>query len=288
MTFTDLVLVGALAVAAAGENAHENAPWTLESDYARFRVIVGDAASDSERFAAEEFCAYWELTTGHGIAVAAAPSDGVNVWIGRDGVPEKLIHTLDLEGLGADGLCIKTVDDSNLLIVGGRERGTMYGVYEFFERYMGVRWLTPEVTHIPAPPRTLPKMDYRFVPVFEYRCSTYLTREDGVSRYQRVHRWLQGPGFGGHTFYRLVPPRQYYPEHPEYFSKVNGKRIVPSVKSVPEFYTQGPAYPEIWTQVGGAWSRENPEPAASRFEMFEEKAYTKLAARFPKNAVHVS
>jgi hypothetical protein len=38
----------------------------------------------------------------------------------------------------------------NVAIAGGRPRGTLYGVYTFLEDYVGVRFLTPNHTHVPA------------------------------------------------------------------------------------------------------------------------------------------
>jgi len=61
-----------------------------------------------------------------------------------------------------------------------------------------------------------------------------------------------------------------------------GEPVVPLVKSVPEFYTQGAVHPEIWTQVDGVWTRQNVDPEPSRLETLGEAEYTALAARFPK------
>ncbi|HIJ73599.1 MAG TPA: hypothetical protein HPP83_05800, partial [Candidatus Hydrogenedentes bacterium] len=44
----------------------------------------------------------------------------------------------------------------------------------------------------------------------------------------------------------------------------------------------GPVHPEIWTQVGGEWSRQNVPAEPSRLEILDEAEYTALAARFPK------
>jgi hypothetical protein len=204
-------------------------PWVMPEAYPTFHVVVADAAADSEKLAAHEFARYWKQTTGCDVPVESRRAiQGVNVWIGPKGVPRALLAQLDLEGLGDDGLCIETVGETDLLIVGGPGRGTLYGVYQFLEDYLGVRWLTPDVTYIPdAPPAALPAIDMRFVPVFAYRYSTYLMREKNIDYYRQVHRYVEGPGFSAHTFYSFVPPAEYYPDHPEYFSEVDGKRIAP-------------------------------------------------------------
>jgi len=227
-----LVVLCTVAALAVGGRARAEGAWVKSGAYGSFQVVMADGASDSVRLAAEEFIGYWRQATGYDAPVGTRPGTGVNVWIGQEGVPTGFLEQVDLEGLGDDGLCLKTVSPRDLLIVGGSGRGTLYGVYEFLERYMGVRWLTPDLTHIPElPPASLPEIDYRFVPVFEYRYSTYIWRDihrnDETLKFRRRQRWVEGPGFSCHTFYSYVPPKEYYPEHPEYFSEVDGKRIAP-------------------------------------------------------------
>ena len=213
--------------------------WVSSEHYGAFHVLVAGTASQSEQLAAKEFKAYWAKTTGHDIKVSDTPSaEGPNVWIGRDGLPQQLLRSLDLEGLGTDGLVIRTFPASEtsgpqLVIVGGRERGTMYGVYEFFERYMGVRWITPELTHIPeAPPESIPEIDYRFVPPFLRRSGfSYYGYERGPARdFMRIQRLSGYPQFGGpfvHSSFILLPPEKYFAEHPEFYSEIDGERRAP-------------------------------------------------------------
>src|SRR5690606_18527788 len=96
------------------------------------------------------------------------------------------------------------------------------------ERWMGVRWLTPAVTHVPAaPPASLPVIDFTYEPPFTYRLTNYLYTDPNLAAFRRAHRMHDGPGFSAHTVYQLVPPAEYFPRHPEYFSEVGGRRIAP-------------------------------------------------------------
>lgn len=206
-------------------------PWVTADSYGTFHVIVSEKAPAADKLAATEFVAYWKQTTGHDIPTANKPGEGVHVWIGREGLPKKLAGLLRLDGLGLDGLCIRTTRDeqgSHLLIAGGQGHGTLYGVYQFFEDYLGVRWLTAEVTHVPdKAPAELPEIDFRYVPPFEYRYTDYVEPWKD-SPFERVLR-LRQPAWGlfAHTAYVLVPPEKYGREHPEYFSLVEGIYRVP-------------------------------------------------------------
>lgn len=253
------VVLVALVIITAPVLAHASAGWAPANSYGKFHVVVADSASDSEKFAAAEFKKYWKLTTGHDVPVLDKSGDGIALWIGRDGVPDKLLSNLKLDGLGTDGLCIRTVsppDDgakAQLLIVGGRERGTLYGVYEFFEKYMGVRWLAPDVTHIPQAPASLAKIEYRYMPPFELRDTTYyywLTHADREKDvlYEGINRINPGPtSFTAHSLHRQIPPDTYFKEHPEYYSFYNGKRHGPV--GVPWYLGPGDMPPDMMTQL---------------------------------------
>lgn len=217
--------------------------------YDRIHVVVSETASPSEAFAAEEFAAYWQRLTGHAPVHDNACDRHVHVWIGHDALPPELADRVPIDGLGDDGLYIKTLSHDNLAIVGGRQRGTLYGVHEFFERFMGIRWLTPEETYIPQAPQRIPRIDYRFVPPAFYRDisqRTFMT-DPGFAVIHRMNgRFVNSQRIGGsgevpphlggkidytngfagwgHTFFTFIHPDEYFDEHPEYFSEVQGTR----------------------------------------------------------------
>ncbi len=235
MTMSCRAAVAALVVTVL---AYGDTDWAERDDYAGFSVSVAATASLSEQHAAQEFAKYWELCTGHAIPVDSDADGRFVVRIGRDGLSSQLLEHLELDGLGPDGLQLRTVG-SNLLIVGGRERGTLYGVYEFFQRHMGVRWLAPDCTHIPPAPSALPAIDYRYVPTFTWRDVSYRPFIEkpwfaAVHRLNGQHvkhvpelggRLAFANGFG-HTFHTFVAPSEYGRDHPEYFSEIQGERVI--------------------------------------------------------------
>jgi hypothetical protein len=234
-------------------------PWLFPGEYGDLHVVVSPIASVSEKQAAAEFETYWEACTQTDISRSGEWRNGrVNVWIGRAENP--WIHYADLEGLGDDGYAVRSIDlrhrpriqglqmrraripmrYRHLVIAGGEKRGTLYGVYDFFRKYMGVRWLTPDCTHIPDPPADgLPEIEDRYVPDIPWRDTNYwiFTRHpefaavhhingNSVSAIPESRGGFEGYAGGfGHTFFSLVNPETYFGEHPEYFSEVNGKRM---------------------------------------------------------------
>ncbi|MFP4502641.1 MAG: DUF4838 domain-containing protein [Candidatus Hydrogenedentota bacterium] len=250
--------ITALAAALPAAMAAQDAPWLPSSLYNQLHVVIGSEAAPAEQFAAEEFVRLWEACTGHTPACAHThDSTKVNVYIGRTGNP----HTaaLELAGLGDEGYHIRTTTTKEtypvrwldtrrptrfplrlrrLLIAGGAQRGTLYGVYAFFHDVLGMRWLTPDVTHIPEPPRGLPGIDTRYVPPINFRDTNYwmFTRHPEFAVKHRLNgHFMRGIpekmggfiGYAGpfcHTLHHFVNPDDYFEEHPEYFARVNGKR----------------------------------------------------------------
>lgn len=211
--------------------AYAQSPWLTNDGYDQLHVVVCEQAAEKTALAGEEFARYWESCTGHRPAISAGPGGGTNIFIGVDALPEDKPTDMDLSSLDDDGFLIRVLDDKALLIAGNTPAGTLNGVYEFFERFMGVRWLSFDATYIPAAPDSLPRIDYRFVPPYKFRWTTSYYGPPGSQergRFERVHR-VHPPQYGGswgHNLYRLVPPPEYYPDHPEYYGmNEEGERV---------------------------------------------------------------
>ena len=230
-----LVPWAALGVAA---DASAEQGWLDAPRYTEVQAVIGPRATQTDRNAARIFATWWERTTGQQAPISAEPdARRVNAWIGTAGLPEDLRALVDLEGLGTDGIVIRTVapgeapglTGAHLILAGGEPRGTLYAVYAFFETAFGVRWLAPGVTHIPPAPAILRAIDHRHVPPFIYRDSSYYQHWPGKEEYELANRISRNPRFGlfVHTFYPLLPPDAHFPEHPEYYSEVDGARRAP-------------------------------------------------------------
>ena len=133
---------------------------------------------------------------------------------------------------------------SNLILSGGGFRGTYYAMAVFAEKYLGVyRWSQFE-EYIPAKRETLvlSSLNDRSKPYFLQRyiyVDTSLPRDKGhfaafnrLNLYGRhdIDRIYGGAGFRygkpdmAHTFDRYIPAGKYLKTHPEYFSKIEGRR----------------------------------------------------------------
>ena len=113
----------------------------------------------------------------------------------------------------------------------------MYGVLDFIESVLGVRWIAPGVEVTPAATDLpLPQLDKTFRPPFLWRHTSYARpgRDDAFMATQRDNNGAGGADhpFGVqyqhdgrcHTYFRFISPGGYFDEHPEYFSELGGVR----------------------------------------------------------------
>ncbi|MEA3479996.1 MAG: DUF4838 domain-containing protein, partial [Bacteroidota bacterium] len=125
--------------------------------------------------------------------------------------------------------------NSSIMLLGGKQRGTMYAVFSFLENEFGVRWYTPGVTIIPE------REGFVFNHIYHYEEPSIQVRNDfyyeafdptwaahnkinGAMGFREQHGDIEGY-WSVHTFYKFMPPEEFYDEHPEYYSLIDGKRI---------------------------------------------------------------
>jgi hypothetical protein len=153
-------------------------------------------------------------------------------------VNRESLKDVETSKLGGNGLLIRT-SERNLIISGGTEKGLLYGVYTFLEKYSGCRKYSSTYTYLPEKKTiALGPINDLQLPSFEYRESHY--RDGSDPQYREWHK-LDSHGERGdntskwgswvHTFASLLNPVEYGEDHPEYFSYYEGTRhagIVPS------------------------------------------------------------
>lgn len=205
------------------------------SDY---RIVVPRDAAPSVSYAGQELQHWLEEMTGVQLSIVsdAQPPAGHEIILGENTRLKGLGVEVDLAALGNEGYVLKTVGP-HLVIVGGKLRGTLYGVYGLLEDHLGCRWFTPQVSRIPRVSRlVVPSLNETKVPVLEYRepfvkdcfdgdwCARNRVNSSAASLQEKHGGKVTYCGFV-HTFNDLVPPSKYYAEHPEYFSLIGGQRM---------------------------------------------------------------
>jgi hypothetical protein len=198
-------------------------------------IVVAEDATEPERHAATELADFLRQITGAAFEISGPPAAGKSRLLVGPGAAKLAAADFSTDGLGADGIVIRTVGD-DLILAGGRPRGTLYAVYTFLEENAGCRWWSSTVSTIPKKPTLkVDPLNVRYVPVLEYRESFWFDAFDGDwavrnkcnGNSERLDDKRGGKhtyeGFV-HTFFPLIPPEKYFAEHPDWFSEINGKR----------------------------------------------------------------
>ena len=202
----------------------------------RYMIVVTSDASPSEQTAAHELQEYINKISG--VKLELLSDDNTTdynkvIYIGYN---SKYGAKLGIEcpAEGDESFTYCTVGD-NLWIWGGKQRGTMYGVYAFLENELGVRWYTKSCTKVPERDTwSFGKLNHSETPAVGIRQMDYFDSQDAAFLAHnkvnsiwnsQVNDYGNLVGYWGcHTFDALVASNKYFATHPEYFSLRGGER----------------------------------------------------------------
>ncbi len=202
-----------------------------------YQIVVGKDASESEQWAASELKKYLKDISGAEFNIVSDDSKSIvnKIIIGFNKHSQKLLgHGFVEPELMDESFVYKNIQ-SNLVLLGGKQRGTMYAVFSFLENEFGMRWYTPKVTSVPK------REQFNFNRINHYEKPTLQVRNDfyyeafdpiwavhnkinGAMGFREQHGDIEGY-WAVHTFYRFMPPTEFFDSHPEYYSLIDGKRI---------------------------------------------------------------
>lgn len=204
-----------------------------------YRIVVSSQASASEKHAATELQHYLQIISGAAFSLGETAGTN-NIFIGYRPDIAAMENTIKPED-DSDAF-VYDVKGPSVFIYGGRNRGTMYGVYAFLENEFGVRWYAQDCTMTPKL-KVKELSDIRRhseSPAFRYRCllaypvnisheltahfrlnEVWFSKAAEQSDYGTVERY-----WGAHTMgIHFISAREYFHSHPEYFSLWEGKRV---------------------------------------------------------------
>jgi hypothetical protein len=218
-----------------------------------YSIAIPDSATVPEINAAGELSSYIKKMTGVDMPVVAesaiAPSMPA-IFVGWT----KKAAALNPDKMKSDGIIVKT-DGQNLILSGGRPRGTVYAVTYFLEEICGVRWWTPTEEDVPNKAKlVIPPVSVSYNPPFEIRCVSYMDLRDygywnpvtrvangaaspenkTFARHLYINTNVSIPAeWGGtesifrlvHSTYMFLPPSKYFAAHPDWYALVKGKRV---------------------------------------------------------------
>lgn len=223
------------------------------------------------------------------LAADPALDNLVRVYVGFVGSDSEPGTTAQLVGLKDDGYVIRTGVNS-VTIVGPTSWGTRFGVYEFLERFLGIRWLMPgtDGEDVPSHPTlTIPDTALRHQPSAISRVLAPLTNKDYESPgWSSTDTWKVWASRNRtrysidftHFLWALIRPSEYESTHEEFFPlRAGNVRYIPptdntylgwqprftepglvaaGIDQVIRYFNAHPTYPSIALGVndGGGYS----------------------------------
>jgi hypothetical protein len=194
----------------------------VEKGRSEYSIVRSKNASGYELSAANVLQNYLQQISGVLIPIIddSAQDSGFEILIGNTS------RTKENENIQNDGFLIDI--RSNKLIISGKGKGTLYGVYTFLEKYLGCRKYSSKFKLIPKQSSIIisgindlqnPKINFRSLHYWDAETDQEYLDWHKLNRIE--DKW----GLWGHSFFKLLSPAKYFDKHPEYFSLVNGERV---------------------------------------------------------------
>ena len=223
-------------------------PWKnyvlFNDNKTKYEVVINDNASETEKYSAKELTNYLYRISGTVFPLIDennVSSSRHKIYIGYNGKLSDKKFEKEEEGFKY----INSGDD--IVIWGGKNRGTMFGVFSFLENELGVRWLSSKVKIVPQRSKHNFSILFREEnPGIKFRLVDYYDMQTGEISVPQKNNSLRvqqcppviideingrGDQPGGyekfwfhHSFDTFVPVEEYFDKHPEYFSLIHGKR----------------------------------------------------------------
>ena len=233
----------------------------------QWRIVMDHPAHETVKYAADELQRFILEMSGASLPVQTllAANGEYEILLGNGKHLLRRGVEADWDSLGEEGYLIRT-GERFLLLAGATPRGTLYAVYDFLYR-LGCRFFASDCSVIPRSERlSFPEMNLLEKPAFESREAYWRDAFDGsfaVRNRLNSNKADISLRQGGrmkffnfhHSFNDLIPPNEYFDEHPEYFSMVDGRRL----KERSQLCLTNPDVVRLVVRSVKKWIRENPD-----------------------------
>ncbi len=197
-------------------------------------IIIPANASDELKASARLLSEYIEKSAAVKLPVITEPGAKLaapQIYLGKSALLDS--SKIATASLNDQGFLIADYA-GNIIIFGKTDDAIEFGVYDFLERYLGVRWLFPgEIGEcVPAHQNIIiPAGVVKDNPAFLSRAISPFSKTGNPIHYAwaRRSRMISTINFH-HYLNQIFPPAKYGKSNPEFYPEVNGKRRVPGDK----------------------------------------------------------
>jgi hypothetical protein len=144
---------------------------------------------------------------------------------------KKYIHLKNNSDFLTDYMSL-SFSEYSITVQGNNSKMLSYGVYEFLENFLGVRWYSTDLTVVPEITSFNIPLDKEIIykPSVTTRTvhSRLFYKDSSFADKLKVSNEAfpnYVPNARVHTFHRFIPYDKFYDNHPEYYALRNGKRL---------------------------------------------------------------
>jgi len=191
-------------------------------------ILIDVKSNPTIQRAATELQKYIKKSIGITLPIETKTKNSNRIIIGSPAYIQSVNQAIKVPQLDYDSYVIIT-NGNDLALAGGVRNGPLYAVYTFLDEYVGLKLLAPDAMVIPKIKRLpLPAINLVETPSLILRDVVYRPAIDTLYGYwhKLAYATYLQPLYGNfaHTGFQIMPPSQYFKDHPEYYSLVNGKR----------------------------------------------------------------
>jgi hypothetical protein len=190
-----------------------------------YSIVLPQNYSAIEKKAAVIIQGYFKKVTGVGLSIQTEDVFKGNPAVFIGNTQKK--YASQEQRLNGEALAIVT-NQLDVFIRGGSGKGIIYAAYTFVDKYLGCKKydegpaFCPEQQTLSIPANQTDVQQ----PAFVYRQSYYpQSADEEYLQWHKLHRFEDLWGLWGHSFFKIIPPSQYFATNPQLFSEVNGKRV---------------------------------------------------------------
>ena len=160
-------------------DASDKDGYLVKNGHCDYSIVISENSSQTIKMARDEFVYLFKKATGCELNVVfdtdlTHSSNQKYISIGENNLFKSSGIVLDKLALGNDGIRIVT-KDNNIYIVGGKESGTLYGVYDFMQILFHYEQFSNEVMYIDknVTEVKMKTFDVTDIPDIPMRCHSY-------------------------------------------------------------------------------------------------------------------
>lgn len=202
-----------------------------ESGVSGYKIVLPDKPTKYETQAADVLQKYIQEATGAKLNIQSDRTKATDLELIIGNCKRSEIDFLKRAGHQPDesDFLIKSVKQK-VVFLGDERKSVRHAAYSFLEKYLGIRYFDASEVVVPKKEKfSLSEIYLKESPVFKFRDNFYRpTYDRGYTDFHKldhVIRREEWSDFWGHTFFKILPPKEHFAVHPEYYSLVKNKRI---------------------------------------------------------------